>query len=155
LTGLVANKVVLTLKQEFGVFVEGVSSLLTGVTAQMLTNALCATECVNKTVLTHTDPTGAIVQMVTGSHLETQGDAWTWTSVSWAFLVVVKAVRIPWVLLVAFAEDQAMFWIQINDRAKFCPLSLNVPQRGHTRWKTEGLHSETNYKDSKPVPRGI
>ena len=35
-----------------------------------------------------------------------------------AFLVVVKAVRIPWVLLVAFAEDQAMFWIQINDRAK-------------------------------------
>lgn len=35
-----------------------------------------------------------------------------------AFLVVVKAVRIPWVLLVAFAEDQAMFWIQIDDRAK-------------------------------------
>lgn len=35
-----------------------------------------------------------------------------------AFLVVVKAVRIPWVLLIAFAEDQAMFWIQINDRAK-------------------------------------
>ena len=35
LTGLVANKVVLTLQQEFGVFVEEVSGLLTAVTAEV------------------------------------------------------------------------------------------------------------------------
>ena len=35
LTGLVANKVVLTLQQEFGVCVEEVSGLLTAVTAEV------------------------------------------------------------------------------------------------------------------------
>ena len=35
-----------------------------------------------------------------------------------AFQVVVRAVRILWVLLVAFAVEQGMFWIQINDRVK-------------------------------------
>ena len=35
MTGLVANKVVLTLQQEFGVCVEEVSGLLTAVTAEV------------------------------------------------------------------------------------------------------------------------
>ena len=33
-------------------------------------------------------------------------------------MVVVRAVKIMWVLVVAFAVEQGMFWIQINDRVK-------------------------------------
>lgn len=93
MTGPVANRGVFMLRQESVVFVKEGLGLLTDVTAKISTNVRMVKDSASKLVSTRTAHTGARAQMVTPSHLETQSDAKTWTSVIWESLAAVRVVR--------------------------------------------------------------